>query len=239
MQSVRHSLRGAAAFILLFVLAASVGCGRKATTQVPAPATPVPATQPAPAAAQAPASPASASDQGDPAFLASLEQVAQSRVHYKFVLDESTREYHWWNCTIAASKGSAVVPTTMSREQITAAGYQPCPVCRPDMDAPPAPPQQPAAPQQPPRLGPPPAKKLETPIEVGSPQKPRQREPRATESSAEEGFPKAIRPPTRPPTSGVNSSPPAPATPAALSGAPSVFPQNQSARQVPGPARGN
>lgn len=231
MLSARRFLHGAATLFFVPVLAATVGCGRTTGTQAPAPPAPAPVAQPAPA--QAPASAAAPPNTGDPSFLQSLQQVAQSRVNYKFVLDETTREYHWWNCTIAAAKGNAVTPTTMSREQIAAAGYRPCPHCRPDMDAPPTPAVPPAN-REPQRLGPPPAKELQTPIEVGTAEKPKDAATKAPATPVGGEFPKATTTPTQPPTSG--SSTPASTGSATPSRAPAPMPAPRPAGggQVPG-----
>jgi hypothetical protein len=209
MLCAERSLRAAAVALMIVAVAASVGCGRRAPTQssLPTAPAPVPAAQPVPA--QAPNTAPAPSDAGDPSFLPSLQQVAQSRVHYKFVLDETSREYHWWNCTIATGKGNAVTPTTLSREQIAAAGYRPCPQCHPERDATPAPPAEPKS-REPVRLGPPPAKELEAPIEVGTPPKPEEQAPaKAAPRPASGEFPKATTAPTRPPTSPVRTAEPA------------------------------
>lgn len=213
MLSVRPDARRAATLLLILALSICVGCGRKAGSQasLPLAPAPAPAAQPAPAAAPNAATTAGA---GDASFLPSLQQVAQSRVHYKFVLDETTREYHWWNCTVATSKGNAVTPTTMSREQIAAAGYRPCAQCRPNMDALPVAPAPPPS-REPQRLGPPPAKEMQAPIEVGTPETPKDGAKAAAPRPAAGQFPKATATPTRPPTSATRTTPPtkAPTTP--------------------------
>lgn len=153
----------AKACMLLAVVCALLICGcRSATPPAPAGPTAPPAnpTAPAPVAAAPSAPQAQAAPSGDAGFLQGLQRVADTRVQYRYVVDEQAGEYHWWTCPRVAGQ-TGIKPTTMSREELKARGYRPCQVCRPDMDVPPPAPQAPEKPKPDERR-----RKLEQPIKV-------------------------------------------------------------------------
>ena len=154
MRVLRASSVRAAALLAVAIAAGLVGCSRPPVVPPGGP----PQTAPSVAAEHPTATtptPSANAEAAGPGFLAMLDRTSRNRVGYKFVIEERTKLYHWWNCPLLA-QGGEVTPATMSREQLKAAGYAPCGQCRPDLDMPAPPPPDTTKPPH----------KLQAPIKV-------------------------------------------------------------------------
>lgn len=148
-----------AALIGAMLTLACLGCGSRSDRKKAEKAEPARSHYVAPPPAYPPSCyggsppPAPAGFGADASFLADLQRMSQNKAHCKYILDKRRNLYHWWDCPQApraeetytldargrelVHRKTVKVPYThLSREEIKAKGYKPCPYCRPDLDTP-------------------------------------------------------------------------------------------------------